>query len=855
VSAKSPEDEPLQRYRDKRSASRTPEPFGSAANPRASGPLVFVVQKHAARRLHYDLRLQIGDVLQSWAIPHGPTLDPGAKRLAIEVESHPLEYADFEGVIPEGNYGAGTVVVWDRGLWRPLVDPEEGFAAGDLKFELVGYKLRGEFALVRTGGRKKSAGNEKQWLLIKKRDRFADPAAELPEASILSGLTVEHIASARDRARAMRGVLEDLGARPGTVDPREVRLALCQVREQPFSDPEYLYELKYDGYRLVAGLERGEPVLRYRSGHLATASFPEITAALRALPFDDLVLDGELVCFDESGKSEFGRLQRRAMLTRGRDVEQARIELPATLVAFDLLALEGLDTRPLPLEVRKEILGQLLPRAGVVRYCDHILERGEELYARIQDLDLEGMIAKRRDSPYRAGRLPTWQKIRLNRIDEFAVVGWRRSKKDRTGFGALHLAVRDGDRWLYAGRVGGGFAEDELIEIRARLEALPRARYNFDQATSRDTWVEPALVAVVRYKEWPASRTHIREPTFLHLREDKSPLDCHRPVIHGDAPDQPAVIEAPAPGEPRAAITNPKKLFWPDDGITKGDLIGYYRRIAPWLLPYLRDRPLVLTRYPDGIAGKSFFQKDAPKWAPEWMRTETVWSEHSQREIHYFIVEDEDGLIYLANLGTIPLHIWCSRTADLAHPDWCIIDLDPKGAPFSDVALLAVAIRELTETIGLPATLKTSGSTGLHILIPLGGQCTYDQSRQLAGLISQIVVDEHPRAATLNRSIESREGKVYLDWLQNRHGQLLVAPFSARPLPGAPVSMPLAWSELEPDLDFHRFTIATAPERMEALGRDPMAAVLVERPDLLAALERLEERLRDRGGSGGDPVA
>jgi bifunctional non-homologous end joining protein LigD len=362
-------------------------------------------------------------------------------------------------------------------------------------------------------------------------------------------------------------------------------------------------------------------------------------------------------------------------------------------------------------------------------------------------------------------------------------------------------------------------------------------------------WVEPSLVVSVRYKEWPEGKL-LRQPTFLSLRSDKRPEECElsqRPPADDEPPPvaeeaEPAAASA-APSERTVAFSNLGKIFWPDERITKGDLIAFYRDVGPWLLPYLEDRPLVLTRYPDGIAGKSFYQKDAPEWAPEWVRTESVWSEHSERDIHYFVCDDVDVLQYVVNLGTIPLHIWCSRVSDLAKPDWCILDLDPKGAPFHDVVDVALTIRRVCDSIELETFIKTSGSTGLHVLIPLGRQCTYEQSRTLAGLVARIVESERPEIATMVRVIDARGGKVYLDWLQNRHGQLLVSPFSARPLAGAPVSMPLRWSEVGPKLDPSRFTVKTARQRMEKLGEDPVRPVLDRRPDLLGALGRLGELL------------
>ncbi|HYU15885.1 MAG TPA: DNA ligase D, partial [Candidatus Acidoferrum sp.] len=523
---------------------------------------------------------------------------------------------------------------------------------------------------------------------------------------------------------------------------------------------------------------------------------------------------------------------------------------PATYMVFDLLAFDGLDARELPLAERKRLLRKLLPGAGVLRYVDHIEERGEDFYAGVLSLDLEGMVGKRADSPYRPGRQPTWVKVRSTLVDDFAVVGYTPpSGSTRVGFGGLHLAARGRAGWVYAGKVGGGFSDAELGDVRRILDQSPRAQHGFEVPTGAagSVWVEPRLVVSVRYKEWPEGRL-LRQPTFLALRKDKRPDECELPRRRaGDEPpapeSAPGEVDAPVASERVIAFSNMDKVFWPVEGIRKGDLIAYYREVSPWLLPYLADRPLVLTRYPDGIDGKSFYQKDAPEWAPEWVRTESVWSESSQRDIHYFVAEDVDSLLYLVNLGTIPLHVWCSRVSDLARPDWCILDLDPKGAPFTDVVEVALTIRRVCDEIELDTFVKTSGSTGLHVLIPLGRQCTYEQSRTLAGLVARMAMAERPDIATMMRVIDARGGKVYLDWLQNRHGQLLVSPLSVRPLPGAPVSMPLRWSEVGKKLDPGRFTVATARRRLDRLSEDPMRPVLERRPDLLAALARLGERL------------
>jgi bifunctional non-homologous end joining protein LigD len=865
--ANSGSDDRLARYRAMRSAGRTPEPFGSGApapaSPAPAGRARFVVQKHAARRLHYDFRLEMGGVLTSWAVPRGPSLDPKEKRMAVMVENHPLEYADFEGVIPEGNYGAGAVIVWDRGSWQEVHEPGASLESGKLLFDLHGHKLRGRWTLVRTkrsgsGGAFDGSDQvaQSEWLLIKKPDGFADPAGQRPpgEHSVLSGQTIEDLQTGSSRAEEVRGALVEAGAPRRRVDPDALRLMLCESREEAFSGKGWLFELKHDGFRLLGGkVEGARPFLRYRGGRDATQVYPEIDLALRSLPVDSLLLDGEVVVCDATGRPDFGRLQTRAMLSRPRDIARAAPSDPATYMVFDLLAFDGLDARDLPLCERKRLLRLLLPGAGVLRYVDHIEEVGEAFYKGALSLGLEGMVGKRADSPYRPGRQSTWIKVRSTRVGDFAVVGYTPpSGAGRIGFGGLHLALRGPAGWVYAGKVGGGFAEAELVHVHGVLEAAKRATYDFEVPTGAagSVWVEPTLVVSVRYKEWPEGKL-LRQPTFLSLRSDKKPEECElsqRPPADDEPPpvaEEPeAAAASAAPSERTIAFSNLGKIFWPAERITKGDLIAFYRDVGPWLLPYLEDRPLVLTRYPDGIAGKSFYQKDAPQWAPEWVRTESVWSEHSERDIHYFVCDDVDALQYVVNLGTIPLHIWCSRVSDLAKPDWCILDLDPKGAPFSDVVDLALAIRRVCDAIELETFIKTSGSTGLHVLIPLGRQCTYEQSRTLAGLVARIVETERPDIATMARVIDARRGKVYLDWLQNRHGQLLVSPFSVRPLPGAPVSMPLRWSEVGPRLDPSRFTVKTAQRRMERLGDDPVRPVLERKPDLLAALGRLGERLQ-----------
>jgi bifunctional non-homologous end joining protein LigD len=862
----------LDEYRRKRSADDTPEPFGAGARrPKVTtgAPGLFVMQKHAARRTHYDLRLELDGVLKSWAVPQGPSLDPSVKRLAVETEDHPIEYGEFEGVIPEGNYGAGSMIVWDRGTWVPLEDPAAGMEKGKLLFELRGHKLRGAWTLFRTKPPAIHRGKkelEKQWLLMKKpdgaaRSEEAEPGAGLPEQSVLSGLEVEELAGGGERVARLRERLDELEAPRRAVDPRELALMLAQPRERPFSRPGWIFELKIDGYRLIAAKVDGKPLLRYRNGHDATALYPEVTRALRALPAGDLVLDGEIAVLDAEGRPSFSLLQQRALLSRPLDIERAALRLPATFFAFDLLAFEGRDLRALPLLERKELLALVAPPLGPIRLGDWVEEVGEAFYAQVEKLGLEGMVAKKADSPYVGRRSADWLKLRVDRTGSFVIVGTSAAQGQRKGFGALHVAVFEpaaagpehGGELVYAGRVGTGFSEQQLADLDALLAPLARAdapcRAPQGGALPRGAghrWVDPELVCEVRYKE-QTPQGMLRHPVFLGLREDLDVADCVRQQAAGSgdagppsAPEPPPPAAA-APASPRVQLTNLDKVFWAGDGYTKGDLVDYYRSIAPWMLPYLARRPIVLTRYPDGIDGKSFFQKNAPDFAPDWIETVTIWSEGSEREIEYFVVESADALVYLANLATIPIHMWSSRLGSLERPDWCVLDLDPKEAPFAQVVEIARAIHRLCEEIGLPSFVKTSGSSGLHVLLPLAGACSWEQSRTLGMLIAQVIARQLPEIATIVRSPKKRQGKVYLDYVQNGHGRLIVAPYCVRPLPGAPVSAPLRWSEVGPKLELGSYTIRTMPARVKRQKRDPMLGVLDARPDLVGALARLTE--------------
>ena len=847
---------PLEAYRRKRDPDRTPEPFGG--RPPEGGRL-FVVQKHAARRLHYDLRLEMDGVLKSWAVPKGPSVHAEEKRLAVHVEDHPIEYGDFEGVIPSGNYGAGSVIVWDRGWYRSAKpqDPLEQLARGKLEVEIFGHKMRGRWTLARMSGK------ERDWLLLKKADGAAAPAEalELTERypqSVISGLTVEEMADAPGRLAAARARLDALRAPRGEVNARAQPFTLATIGERPFSDPAWVYEIKYDGVRVLAARDRDRVTLYGRSGQDTTSRYPEVVRALLALPFERFVIDGEIVALDDAGRPSFQRLQPRMALTDPREIALVAAQRPAVGVFFDCLMLDDRDLRRLPLVDRKECLRLLVPPLGPARYGDHITGEGRAFFEAASEQRLEGIVAKKAKSVYTGRRTEDWIKIKCQRRQEFVIGGYTDPQGSRGHFGALHLGVYDGPpespRLVYVSKVGTGFDEATLRAIMARLRPLARETPPFEAGaipTGRaHHWVEPRLVCEVRFGDWTEDGG-IRHPIFVGLRDDKKPRDCRREgsgqpeaLPRPELPD--LLSSAPASsGEPgrRLQPTNVKKVFWPAEGYTKGDLIAYHERVAPLMLPYLKDRPLVLTRYPDGINGKSFYQKDAPDFAPAWVRTERIYSRDTERDIRYLVVDDLEMLRYVANSGAIPVHVWASRVRSLERPDWLVLDLDPKGAPFTDVVKVALALRRILDDLALPSYVKTSGATGLHILLPLGARYTYEQTRNFARLLAVLGVEAEPEISTVARPLRSRGGKVYIDFGQNGHGQTIVAPYSLRPLPGAPASCPLDWREVTPGLDPARFNLRTLPGRFDEMA-DPLTPVLGAGIDMATAIERIQAHLR-----------
>jgi bifunctional non-homologous end joining protein LigD len=834
----------LRQYRAKRDAARTPEPFGEerpAARLAADAPRRFVVQQHAARQLHWDLRLEIDGVLVSWAVPKGPSVDPEEKRLAVRTEDHPLEYADFEGIIPEGNYGAGAMIVWDCGVYRSVDghSPQAGLEAGKLDLSLEGHKLRGRFALVQT-----RRGEGRDWLLFRKGRSLeeAEASAAMAPQSVLSGLTVAEVAAGTNRASELLEAMPKRGA-PRRELPRDAYAPMLAIRgERPFSRAGWLFELKVDGVRALA-VRRGRDVeLRVRSGAERSALYPELITALRALPVDEFAIDGEIAAFDGRGRSSFERVQRRFTQTDPNAIADVVREAPVGFVAFDLLSACGRDLRGLPLVQRKELLSHFCPRVGVVRFADHVEGDGERLYEAAEKHGLEGIVAKRGASKYRSGvRSPDWQKLKIPRTARLVVGGIVPGKGSRSALGSLMCGWYRDDQLIYAGNIGSGLSEDAIRHVLTFADAHERDTSTFAELPSplpRGTrHLEPQLVLEGRFTELTSAGV-MRHPVFLRWLEDTPPEECLAPRTRdsgGGTASPPSEI---APAEPAPALTRVDKVFWPTEGYTKGDLLAYYEAIWPWLAPYLRDRPVVLTRYPDGIEGKHFYQKNAPEFTPDWVTRESI------EGTDYFICNELRTLLYVINSGAIPLHVWSARRDRIDYPDWLILDLDPKEAPFAHVVEIARAAHRLLDELDTPHFVKTSGQDGLHVMLPLGerAELGHDEAKRLAEILARVLCSELPEIATVARPVAARGDKVYVDYLQNGRGKLIAAPFSVRPRSGAPVSTPLTWKQVTRRLDPTRWNVVRTPRQMAKNG-DPMAGLLQCEVDVDALLDALATRL------------
>ncbi len=862
-------------YREKRDPLSTNEPFGAehqtASRETRTGR--FVVHLHDATRPHYDLRLQIGGTLKSFAVPRGPSLTVLDKKLAMLTEDHPLEYLDFEEVIPEGNYGAGAMIAWDIGRVRYLeTSAERGLEIGKLDFELDGFKLSGRFALVATGRRKASGPNDKknnEWLLIKKQDAFAHPPGDVlveQPHSVLSGLTITEMANRERFVSELEAEAEALGAVRAPVEAASMTPMLCALSGAELDEADRIYELKIDGVRIVADKHARAVALRYRNGRAASSSYLEIARAVAALAPERVVLDGEVVAFDAQGRPSFQRIAPRIHAERPLDVRSAMNEVPVNYLVFDLLALNDFDLRPLPLTARKSLLMKLVRGRGYLRSLDHLEGDGRPLFELCRRERLEGVVAKRALSPYRPGprRTEDWVKLKAERDDEFVVIGFMRGKGNRAALGALCVASYSGERLLYRGRVGSGLDAATLSSLEQtlderRIEAFPAFGEPPEDAKGA-LWVRPELVVSVRFLGFTEGEARLRAPVFRGLRSDIAPGDCRvappgelilepPTPTQGPAPElEEAAPEAAPPaaraGAKRVAVSNASKVFWPDEGYTKGDLCSYYAAIAEVMLPFLHDRPVVLVRYPDGIAGKHFYQWNVPTGTPDWIeRIELVDEDDpTAQKKTLFIIDSADALVHIANLGCIPLHVIAAQRGTRGDCDFLTVDFDIADRPFSDAVRLALDLKVILDDVGLLGFPKTSGQRGLHVLVPLGPGVNFDTAKLLVELLGRLITDKNPTIATMERRVNQRGSRVYVDTGQTGTSRTIVAPYSVRAFPGATVSAPISWAELHVALDTTRFTMLTMPGRVLEVG-DPFAGFMSARPNVAAAVTALSRYL------------
>jgi len=864
----------LAEYRRKRRFKETPEPRGKTAR---KDEKVFVIQKHAARRLHYDLRLEVGGVLKSWAVPKGPSLNPGDKRLAIQVEDHPFDYRTFEGTIPEGNYGAGEVIVWDHGTFEPegALPAAEQIARGELKFRLHGEKLNGSFVLVKL----KRSQNKNEWLLIKHRDEHADAMWNVEDhgESVVSGRPLPKTHKEKQKEKHVSADSSPLnaaelpGARAASM-PSEISVTLAKLADKPFSDPGWLFEIKWDGIRTVALVEKGSVRLFSRSKRDVTSEFPEFQDLPRHVRAGTVILDGEIVTLDEDGRSDFQKLQNRFGVSK--PSQKLISEVPLTYYFFDVLYCNGFDLRKTPLLQRKEFLRQVLRGDDRLRFSEHQLEKGRELYAAAEAQGLEGIVGKQIDSAYTGNRTSSWLKFKIVTELDAVVVGWTAPRRTRQYFGALVLALFDEKKELqFIGSAGTGFDQKTQKDLLAKLEKLsvPRSPLR-NPPTLREhvEWVRPGMVARIKFANWTEDN-HLRAPVFLGIRKDHTPEESTfaaarpsenagepiaptsntLPKAPARAPESDTGLEELAHGKSESlrllvdgrtlALTHLNKIYFPESGIRKRDLLAYYYRIADHILPFLKDRPLVMRRYPNGIEAQSFFQKEAPESIPDWIERARVYSDERGGEMDYVMAQDRASLLFLTNLGCIDHNPWSSRFDHQDYPDYVFFDLDPTpGTPFTTVLRVARAIYKVLLSTKLVCFLKTSGATGFHIFVPLEPIYKYAQTRTFAAIISQLVASELPRDTTLERSIRKRPtGRVLLDALQNAKGKPLAAVYSSRAHPGATVSTPVTTGELmNSNIDPDAWTINTLSVRLQSTG-DLWKDFWNKRQTLDAAIEAL----------------
>lgn len=874
----------LQRYWKKRNFKETPEPRGTPKP--SSARLQFVIQKHAASRLHYDFRLELDGTLKSWAVPKGPSLDPAQKRLAVHVEDHPMDYADFEGVIPAKQYGAGTVLLWDRGYWSPIGDAAAGYRRGRLKFHLSGKKLRGVWNLVRMGRR--SGEDKENWLLIKENDEEArrgdDSDITRLADSVASGRTMEQISQGRHRVwhsnrpveagtkvttnrrstkrSAPRGDLIDPATLPGAAKASQeewITPQLATLVDQAPEGDDWVHELKYDGYRMLCWIRDGKAKLLTRKGNDWTSKLKRIVAAAEALPVKQAWVDGEVVAVMPDGAINFQVLQ---------NAFDVKSDTNLIYYVFDLLYLNGYDLRRVPLLDRKRLLASLVndqPAADLIRYSDHIAGKGKIVYEEACRRGMEGMVAKRADAPYVAGRNRNWVKVKCGQRQEFVIGGFTDPSGSRVAFGALLLGVFDTQGQLrYAGRTGTGFSERSLKELYRRLTPLEQQTSPFiNPPTGADArgvhWVKPTLVAEVAFAEW-TNEGQLRQASFQGLREDKDA----RSVIH-ERPESPAengveagssrthrwrkrkpqrtttARQSSSSAEPPAVsgvtLSHPDRVLYPEQGLTKLDLAQYYERISAWILPHLEGRPLTLVRCPEGHAADCFYQKHANETVPDVIGRVKI--PEGKKTGIYMVADSLEAVVGLVQMGVLEFHTWGAKRDLLDRPDRIIIDLDPDpDVPWTSVMEAAQLVRTLLNELDLGCFLKTTGGKGLHVAFPLQRVHTWDEVKGFAKALAEHLVRLIPDRFIANMSKRKRKGKIYVDYLRNAKGATAIAAYSTRARPLAPVSVPIGWDELSSDVRSDHFTVKNVVDRLARLRSDPWRDYFTIKQKLTRGMKR-----------------
>lgn len=837
----------LEKYNEKRDFNKTKEPKGVKKSSKDN--LRFVVQKHAASRLHYDFRLEIDGVLVSWAVPKGPSSNTSDKRLAVQTEDHPMDYIDFEGTIPKGEYGGGTVMVWDIGTYHAegattLAEDKrvlrKQLKEGAIKVTLEGKKMKGSWHMVRM------KGENRQWLLMKAKDDHANQE-EFEPNSVVSGLDFKGIektdavwgetkrpgedkaVSKRTPAKTKSTAKEETSAVGFTAADLEDAVKLAKfpydwrpqratLADEAFDNGEWIFETKFDGYRALAQIKENDVQLISRNGISFNSKYPAIVEALKTIK-KDMILDGEVVVEDAKGKSNFQWLQH---------LEDFPDKGKLKFYVFDILYFAGFDLRQLELLDRKKILKALLPKHKSIIYSDHKIGKGIKAFEEIRKKKGEGIIAKKATSKYHQDkRTRDWLKIKTDQQQEMVIGGFTDPQGSRKGLGALLCGYYKDGKFQYSGKVGTGFTEAILEDLRKKLSKLERKTAPFvtPPKMSGIHWVRPELVAQIRFSEFTQAGS-MRHPVYLGLRGDKEAKEVTLEEPKMEAEEMAGTSKrtgktsgtAATKGSEKVEFTNLDKVFWPDLKITKGDVIRYYDAVAEYILPYLKDRPQSLRRTPDGIRSDGFFQKDVAGKVPKWIRTRKIRSDSKEEPIEYLLCQDKDTLLFLANWGCIELNPWSSRVGSLNNPDYIIFDIDPKDAPMKDVVATALKVKEILDQLKVPAYIKTSGGNGLHIFIPVKPKYTYDQTRNFSHLVSQMVHRDLPKITSLERMPAKRKGKIYLDFLQNGKGKTMASTYSLRPREGATISVPLEWSEVNSKLDLKKFNLKTIARRLKDKG-------------------------------------